>query len=469
MRKCRTAMTYLATCATVVALLTVVASSQAQASTGSSHPYLLLDLGTLGGPQTGVANDVPIPFSASRHSFFGTADTTTADPYAANDNGFFSGDAFVQHAFVWHDGAINDLGALGPRPGANSRMATSVNARGDVAGASDNGTIDSTPGTGYEEVRAVLWKDGRIDDLGTLNGRESVAFSLNDRDQVVGAAADSIPDPVSMFGFGTQTRAFLWQDGHMRDLGTLGGPDAAAFFINNSGNVAGNANTDATPNPATGSPTTHPFLWQDGKMHDLGTLGGTFAAVGSWDALNDVGEVVGQSNLRGDQTFHPFLSDRHGMIDLGTFGGELGSANAVNSSGEVVGWAATTVPMTPPLGEPGDQLYKAFLWHDGVMTDLGATPGDECSTANGINDRGQVVGSSGHCHGAVDAFLFENGATVDLNTLIAPSRLHLQEAFAINDRGEIVGIGIEPNGDQHAFVLIPRANVSTHRTAHHGD
>ena len=460
----RAAAIKLATCGSVAALLAIFVSSPAHASSRSDYPYDLVDLGTLGGPQGGVANDVPVPFSATGHSLFGTADTTTTDPYAANDNGFFSGDPFVQHAFVWRDGRITDLGALGPLPGDNSSVATSVNARGDVAGASDNGATDPTPGTGYEEARAVLWKDRHIINLGTLGGHESFAFSLNDRDQVVGAAANSVPDPVSMFGLGTQTRAFIWQDAAMRDLGTLGGPDAAAFFINNAGEVAGNAYTDATPNPDTGSPTTHPFLWHHGVMQDLGTLGGTLATVGSWDALNDHGEVVGQSNLAGDQTFHPFLADRHGLIDLGTFGGQLGSANAINNSGEVVGWAATTVPMTPPLGEPGDQLYEAFLWHHGTLTNLGTVRGDQCSTANGINDRGQVVGEAGHCHGAVDAFLSENHSTLNLNMLVAPSPLHLTGAFAINDRGEIAGIGVLPNGNQHAYVLIPRTKVSIART-----
>lgn len=55
--------------------------------------------------------------------------------------------------------------------------------------------------------------------------------------------------------------------------------------------------------------STHPFLWQDGKMKDLGTLGGTQATVAPWDALNGRGEVVGQNNLAGNKTFHPFLWD----------------------------------------------------------------------------------------------------------------------------------------------------------------
>jgi probable HAF family extracellular repeat protein len=424
----------------------------------ASYSYILIDLGTLGGPQADVGNQ-PVPFSTSNGTFTGVGDLGRKDPYGAEDDPGFGADPFVQHTFTWHHGVVKDLGALGPLPGNNSSWPASINARGDVAGLSDNGADD--PKLGFVEANAVLWKDGQIINLGTFGGNESVAYWLNDRDQVVGAAANSVADRVSMNGWATQTRAFIWQDGTMTDLGTLGGPDAVAFFINDRGQVAGNSYTNSKVNPITKSPTTHPFLWQDGRMRDLGTLGGTLATVASWEALNDRGEVVGQSNLKGDKTSHPFLWDGRSLVDLGTMGGQLGGAEWVDDAGQVVGWADTPKYLGPNLGEPGDQLYQAFLWDKGVMTDLGTAPGDRCSTANSINDHGQVVGNAGICHGAVDAFLYENGATVNLNSLVAPSPLHLQEALAINDQGDIMGIGVLSNGDQREYVLIPRSHAGT--------
>jgi probable HAF family extracellular repeat protein len=127
-----------------------------------------------------------------------------------------------------------------------------------------------SPSTGYRG-RGVLWKkSGQIVNLGTFGGHESLAGYINDRGQIVGVAANRKRDPFSLFGWGTQTRAFLWQKGIMRDLGTLGGPDANAAIVNNHGQVAGASYTNSAPNPDTGSPTLHPFLWTHGTMADLG-------------------------------------------------------------------------------------------------------------------------------------------------------------------------------------------------------
>src|SRR5579859_5810594 len=123
----RAASVKLATCLSAAALLAILGPGQAQAAGAARYPYVLVDLGTLGGPQSGVANDAPIPFSTRQGAFVETADTPLTDPSAPNDNPFFSGDTAVQHAFVWHNGAITDLGALGSQPDNNSSMSTSVN------------------------------------------------------------------------------------------------------------------------------------------------------------------------------------------------------------------------------------------------------------------------------------------------------------------------------------------------------
>ena len=234
----------------------------------------------------------------------------------------------------------------------------------------------------------------------------------------------------------------------MSDIGTLGGPDAAIFDMSNAGAV-GLSYTNSIPNPTTGIPTVDPFLWVNGSMTDLGTLGGTF---GSPEWINNPGQVVGESDLAGDLVSHPFLWDHGVLTDLGTLGGDNGFAFFINDAGTIVGDADL----------PGSTVHHGFLWKRGVMSDLGTIGSDPCSNAKHINNKEQIVGTSTDCHGGVlHAFLWENGEMLDLNSLVnPPSDTQLVDPSYINQRGEITGNAMLPNGDVHAVVLIPNGSRS---------
>jgi probable HAF family extracellular repeat protein len=407
------------------------------------HQYKLIDLGTFGGPNSYVPS--LLVSINSQGAVILAADTTIPDPYYPN----CWNDCLVNHPGIWQDGVLTDLGAL---PGVNSAGPTWINDRGMVVGGSENGVID--PLNGIPAVRAVVWKHGQIIDLGTLGGYESSAQAINNRGQVAGIALNTILDPFearlgppNLFCCGvTQMHAVLWQDNDsMQDLGTLGGPDSAGEFVNEHGQVAGVSYTSFTPNPGTGIPTQDPFLWDKGRMIDLGTLGGT--AGWPW-GLNNRGQVTGQSNLADDIHFHAFLWTRGVLKDLGTLGGDKSSARWINDAGEVVGRADLY---------PGLNTRHGFLWQNGVMTDLGVPAGGTCGTAYTINSREQIVGDWGICGGTNHGFLWENGGPiVDLQTLVLPgSDVTISETNYINDAGEISGFGTNSNGDQRAILLIP--------------
>jgi probable HAF family extracellular repeat protein len=114
-----------------------------------------------------------------------------------------------------------------------------------------------------------------IKDLGTLSGGNySVAWDVNNRGQVVGWSDTAASG---------EARAFLWEDGEVTDLGTLGGIYSAANGINNRGQVVG-------------SSESHAVLWEDGRMTDLGTLpGGEFESHHVAEDINARGQVVGRS------------------------------------------------------------------------------------------------------------------------------------------------------------------------------
>ncbi|HVO81895.1 MAG TPA: hypothetical protein VMT28_14260 [Terriglobales bacterium] len=431
--------------------LTGWAQMRADPQSNTVHQYMMYDFGTLGGASSSTSYFAP---SLSLRGAIGGAETPAHDPFDPYCLGsVFFADCNVMHAYQWNKGILKDLGALGNNS-ENGSFASATNNFGWVSGYAENGLVD--PSTGYPIAHAVVWKNGKITDIGTFGGTQSAAMALNDLGQVIGGALNNIDDPWSAKfygGFGyiaypgtTQLRAFVWQNGHKRDLGTLGGPDAFAYAINRFGQIAGESYTSDTPNDTTGIPTIDPFLWTNGKMIDLGSLGGT---IGFTVWMNDWGQVVGVSNVYGDMTNHGFLWSFGKMIDLlPTSSGQNSFGLWINDLGDVIG--SSTVS--------GEQLYHASLWSFGKATDLGTFGDDACAEAFAINDFRQIVGYSDpiSCQTSGRAFLWQNGTMYDLNALVEnPSDLYLYVASYIDDRGEIVAQGVLPDGSVHTALLIP--------------
>ena len=360
-----------------------------------------------------------------------------------------------RHAFLWRNGKMIDLGTLGGR----ESLAFALNERGQVVGWADNG----------RNRRAFLWQRGKMRDLGTLHGprsRVSQGYAINDRGQIAG-------DTISKVGFGgARGHGFFWQRGAMTDLGTLGGAWSESADISEAGGIVGNS---TLADGRTGA-----FLWLNGKMLNLGTLGRDSFA----QALNERVQVIGSSAYDDHGNFHAFLWQEGTLRDLGTFGGDESFANAINERGHIVGsasytaesyerhaflWQDGTMRDLGTLGgstsralalnerddivgtsELGNETEHAFLWQAGRMRDLG-TLGGRASNAVAINERGQVIGSSTTRNGRSHAFLWQNGRMIDLGTLGGTT----SEPLAINDRGEVVGISTVP-GDKR-----PRMTPST--------
>jgi probable HAF family extracellular repeat protein len=418
---------------------------------GHKHHYRLIDLGTLGGPiGYGSVNGEGFQLLNNSGVVASFADTPLPDPNSAYF--CYDPDCYQGHAFRWKDGVMTDLGALS---GKNNSAAGSINSHGWVTGQSSTSVID--PNLGIPEFRAVLWRKDKITDLGTLpGGTEALGIYVNDGDQVVGFSDNGIPDPFSSVFFltGTQIHTFLWKNGAMQDIGTLGGPDAgpgANCGVLPPDQIVGASYTGFKPNPGTGLPTLDPFLWRDGVMTDLGTLGGT---IGNAQCANSHGQIIGNSDLFGDLRTHAFLWQDGAMQDLGTLGGDNSVAVWLNETGEVAGYA-----------DLSDQTHHPVLWKQGKIRDLGTVEGDPCGRAQSENARGQVVGGTSDCSFFLHAFLWEDGGPMlDLNRLIpAGSGLELTFALNINDRGEILAKsipdGVNPHQDAdlygHLVLLVP--------------
>lgn len=445
----------------LAALLGTVATvPNRQAAAQGMPAYMLIDLGTLGGPTNYTENPGAVLNERGTAATFG-ADIPAPDPFPSN---CFNPDCYLDHAALWQNGHLVDLGAF---PGATSSGIGGISANGLAAGVSTDGTID--PVSKLPVWRAALFAHGQVIDLGTFGGVFSGAFDVNSRGQVVGTAQNATADPYAgavggAFNQGglpgtLQSRAFLWERGSLRDLGTLGGNDAEAWLINEQGQIIGASFTATTANPTTNMPTQHPFLWSEGRMVDLGSLGGTNGLPAD---LNNAGQVVGAMNLAGDQTHHAFLWRRGTLTDLGTLGGASSDAEWENQAGDAVGRADT--PSAGPACVVGGPLasnhcpHHAVLWRDGRMIDLGTPIGDVCATATGINARDQIVGSAGVCGSGGDGFLWQNGTIYNTNDLVIPPApgWRVTDAFYINNRGEILGAGSFKGGETRTILLEPR-------------
>lgn len=346
---------------------------------------------------------------------------------------------------------IVDLGTLG----GSESGASALNGKGEVVGWS------KTAGDG--STRAFVYRNGVMTDLGTLGGVDSHASAINDLGDIVGYSTSAN---------GQGTRAFVYRAGSMIDLGTLGGASSQALDINNLGQIVGWSKT-ATPDrncfaaqsDASYDCSQRAFLYADGTMTELGTLGGPYSVAHS---INNHGEIAGESYIEqplplgypgGYYKIHAFTYSNGAMRDIGTLGGNAGRAHAINDSGLVVGESQTNPPDYSCPARTNDCSRRAFVYANDSMTMI-ATLGGLYNGAAAINNKGHVVGNS-----TVDGingngqFLYADGAVRNLNDLqeVREAGWELTSVAGINDAGQMVGVGTV-NGKKRAFLLTPPVN-----------
>jgi probable HAF family extracellular repeat protein len=193
----------------------------------------------------------------------------------------------------------------------------------------------------------------------------------------------------------------------------------AAYGINNSGQVVGEYDYNNGERQCGG------FLYSGGVL--------TILPDGTATAINDAGQFVGYSNCG--------LFPGGGFLDSGGVSTNIDPSelyvlvNAINASGQAVGTAGAT--------------SHAFLYSAGVVTNLGYLPGGGYSGATGINNSGQIVGSSTNASGNTEAFLYSGGVMTGLGILPGYTD---STATAINDKGQVVGYATDSSRNTQAFL-----------------
>ena len=354
---------------------------------------------------------------------------------------------------------ITDLPSLG---GTNSR-ANSINNRTWLAGYSNL--------SGNASRHASLWRGRALTDLGTLGGPNSaVTWSVKaDSGIVAGISQTSTPDPLGeawssaafypgATGTGYINLGFVWENGTMRALPTLGGNNGFATGANSRGQIVGWAE-NAIHDPTCVPPQQLQFrpVVYGPKANQIAEFplpaGDTSGAA---TAINEQGQAVGISGIC-DQAVgrhtakHALLWDKGKIIDLGNLGAPYwNTPTNINQRGDVVGFAGAP-------NDPDANFLQAFIWTpESGMKPLGFLPGDVHSEAYGINEKRQVVGLSCDADGNCRAFMWQNGVMTDLNSAKPASYAAiLEQARDINEGGEIAGRSLDSTGVRRAFLATP--------------
>lgn len=336
-----------------------------------------------------------------------------------------SAEAMVQYTFT-------DLG-----PG----LAYSINNNGQIVGSSYNDV---------GKLRATLFDASGVGNNRNLSpcltgGEYSQALSINDSGLIVGYANVFSPEDCTIM-----FRAFLFDSTGDGNNIQLGGNRTLAECINNN-NVIGGYAVYAAQNGATLFDISG-----NGANTDLGTLEGFMD--GTIFSMNDNDVAVGYASASSGHT-KAALFDTTGNGNhkcLGTLGGEDSGARFINDHNQIVGWAYDT------MGQQKATLFDS----SGMGCNVNLAPAnDDASTAWCTNNASQIVGWTDDSTGKRYATLFDatgGGNNIDLNDAIDPSLgWSLQIAYSINDSGWIVGYGINPEGQQHAFLLQPVPEPAT--------
>jgi probable HAF family extracellular repeat protein len=302
----------------------------------------------------------------------------------------------------FYDGrSFHNIGTFG----GPSTTVRDLNDRGQVTGFS---SLNAEPTL----VHAFRWSlaTGLVD-INPPSVRASRASAINNKGQVAGSA-----------DFASGLHAFSWSPRTgMIDIGTLGGLNSLAFANNDAGVVVG-----ASEGPSNARSSLVAFRWTQAEgIRDIGTFPSEFTGA---NYVNAAGYIVGATPFMPDSAVaHAFVwRPRAGLLDLGVGTGGRSEATKINDKGEVIGY-------TSFFGG----VSHGFIWrHDTGFFEIGAASPTLQTSADDINNRGQVVGRYGdHAYAWTRA-----GGFVDLSTRIAgvPTGFKLVSASAIADNGTIV-------------------------------
>ena len=249
-------------------------------------------------------------------------------------------------------------------PGETGGIGHDINDRGTVV-------TSAFSSTRARYVGSLYASNGAHASIGPFDHVHVVPSKMNNSGQVMGTLFH-----VQDLG----QHGFLWDNGRFAEVNNVNSL-VALVDINQSGQVVGVANNNSS------------FLYEEGRIRDLGSLGGATTLARD---LNDAGDIVGTAR-RADGNERAFVY-RDGVIsELPTLGGNHNWALAINELGHIVGFSETL---------PDRHDMHVFLYADGELVDLSKwvmESFDDVALVGSpglLNDAGQIVLAAGLRNGA---------------------------------------------------------------------
>jgi probable HAF family extracellular repeat protein len=372
----------------------ISSGSQALVDSGPLYRYVATDLGSLSTNVNGSVNASSInDFGqiAGRYDTGATFTNTNATTGVVNPNNL------VRSGFVWNNGVQTALTSTGVKSGQSNAggldgetvtlLTPNVNTignRGQILGTGDEVRQPNPLPTDRGLVWTLNSSGGYDLVINDFGGDESYFFDTNNRNQVPGRNI-----------IGDYDAAVYFENGVKIDLPDLGGNGGTARGINAKGQIVGYVDSDGILDATS---TNTAAIWEKDAngVYQLTTLGTFGEAQATLRDINNVGQIIG------------------------------------SSTNGLSGTAATSTP---------------FVYQNGQYSAIGSLGGNTGST-NGINEFGDVVGSSQIANGTNHGYVYIGGQLTDLNDLVTIPLTYngavvtLTSAVSINNFGEIVATGI---------------------------
>jgi probable HAF family extracellular repeat protein len=289
-------------------------------------------------------------------------------------------------------------------------------------GVDNSGAVSGTSTTTDNKTRAFLWKNGTMTDLGTYFSTTSWGYKSNPAGQVTVYSLS-----------GASPGTYLYSNGLMKFI-----TSGVGYGINAAGNVVGGFGGA--------------FLYKDGVLTDLGTFSrGTATA----RAINNAGTIVGYASDTNGASVRGFIWKNGGVTQIQPMAGDSSIAIDINDAGDVMG-------LTSIAADPN--TWHVFIWKNGVMTDTGISALNRDIPSNGysINNSGHVLTPGGvfinNVFTPVAAMLppeWAQGYRADTNTF-----WYFPALTGMNDAGQLTGSVLVQNlttnaGKRISFLLTP--------------